>query len=40
MTGVKEDEMDELESLNERYQFDSSVSPRHSPTVTPFHPFC
>lgn len=26
------------EEGNERYQFDLSVSPRHSPTVTPFHP--
>ena len=29
----------ESESLKERYQFDLSVSPRHSPTVTPFQPF-
>lgn len=29
----------EDDSLKERYQFDRSLSPRHSPTVTPFHPF-
>lgn len=26
------------DSLKERYQLDLSVSPRHSPTVTPFQP--
>jgi hypothetical protein len=30
----------EVDSLKLRYQFERSVSPRHSPTVTPFHPFC
>jgi len=31
-------EGEEEESLKERYQFDRSVSLRHSPTVTPFQP--
>lgn len=33
-------EAEEEESLKERYQLERSVSPKHSPTVTPFHPFC
>jgi len=37
--GRTEDEVGD-EPLKERYQFERSVSPRHSPTVTPFHPFC
>ncbi len=36
-TDNEDDEEDEVESLNDRYQFFRSVSPRHSPTVTPFH---
>jgi len=34
LVGVEDTE----ESLKERYQFERSVSPRHSPTVTPFQP--
>jgi len=37
--GPTEDDVED-ESLKERYQFVRLVSPRHSPTVTPFHPFC
>lgn len=35
----KAEEVDD-DSLKDRYQFERSVSPRHSPTVTPFQPFC
>jgi hypothetical protein len=38
-TPAVEDKVAEaVEPLRVRYQFDLSVSPRHSPTVTPFQP--
>jgi len=34
------EEVVKVDSLKLRYQLKRSLSPRHSPTVTPFHPFC
>lgn len=39
VVGAGEAVLGEVVPESDRYQF-SGASPRHSPTVTPFHPFC